>query len=126
MGHVYFRKVTSGKKPQYHVYFPEDSETREDIPEEELQKSDGTGFWARSRMEFVGNEFDHDQKPSPIEKHKSSVEQPAGKHTIVAVGAVESDSSDINKYVCKNEEGEELYFDIGYVLKSYLHEDSKK
>ena len=109
--------------PRYHVYFPEDSEIRKDVPEKAIRPPSAKGFWSKTRIEFIGKSFTN---PEGGDEHA------ACEYIIKDVGTGEV----MNKYVCekkheddaeKNEEHVKQYlFDVGHVLRIIKDQTERK
>ena len=117
LGHIYMRCVEDKGKLSYHVYFPEDSQIAEFVPEYLIspQKKHASGFWSQTRDKFIKETFVNPARGGGNKK---------GGYTIQEIA---SDDERINKYVCKHVDGSyPYYFDIGYVLRILAQVSKKK
>ena len=108
------RTVGPNMTPLYHVYFPDDSEPRDFVTEEEITPTDEVdGFWSLTRDRFIGQRYTHDGRGGGARLK--------GVLQITGIGI----SKRINKYVCEREDGKKCYLDVGYVLRALAARDFK-
>lgn len=108
------RRVVTEDGPRYDVFYPEDSETKVNVPESELEESSiTTGFWSKTRDQYFGEKF---VNPSSVDGNKE------GEYTLIKF-----DEEHINKYVCQHTvSGFEVSFGVGFVLRTLQKTEQNK